>query len=117
MSTLDNSLNAYVLGRSPYEPILPFVHMTDVFVLSRIAATEQLEPTECPVFKEPLLYLFCGRPSYRPNSKDLPSSLGSMAPVCFVLRPEALASVARVFPFDSGAFQAGLFNDFLHSKM
>ncbi len=113
----DNSFKTFIATQAPYEPLLPFVHTTDAWTLHRVLTSELLEPSECPNFKEPLLYLFYGRPSYRPNAKEMPSSMSFMAPVCFVLRPESLRAVVRIFPFDSGAFLSGLFNDFLHPRM
>jgi hypothetical protein len=113
----DNSLSRYVAAQTPNEPTLPFVHMTDAWVLNRILTSDLLQPRKCPYFNEDLLYLFYGRPSYRPNAKELASSLSFMAPVCFVLRPESLSFIARMFPFDSGAFHNGLFQDFLHPQM
>jgi len=36
--------------------------------------------------------------------------------VCFILKPDVIPAAKRVFPFDTGAFASGRFDDFRHSN-
>ena len=92
-------------------PELPLVHSTSCAQFSQVQATGVLAPKDCPVFGEPLLYFFYGRPVYRPSTRGTtPDTRYDLCPVCFVFKPGALGSCARVFPFDSGALHVGLFD-------
>ncbi len=96
---------------------MPLFHNTWAFnfrTLSR-ANPAKLTPTDCPVFNERLLYFFYGRPAYRVLDEE--SDLLSYAPVCFLLKPDAVTSVERVFPFDTGAFHTNRFSPYVHAKM
>jgi hypothetical protein len=89
---------------------LPLVHSTRCEKFLEIAKTRSLAPQPCPVFNEPLLYLFYGRPAYRSKVGTKPSTDIAYCPVCFVFKPYTIsAEVIRVFPFDSGASKGGLF--------
>jgi hypothetical protein len=100
------------------EPLMPFFHSCDGYHLKSILLTEQLATKECPVFnKEKLLYLFYGRPAYK-NSIQESSSSNFYLPVCFILDGNYLPkSIKRVFPFDTGAFNSGLYDNHLHHHM
>jgi hypothetical protein len=102
----------------PAEGELPLTHVTDGLGFRDILETGVLRPEPCPVFDgEPLLYLFYGRPAYRVNSQRLSSAIDAYAPVCLILRREALGAPTRVFPFDSGAFSGERFVQAMHRKM
>jgi hypothetical protein len=78
----------------------------------------ELVPQPCNVFiGEPLLYFFYGRPSYRVNSDEAPTSLEHYLPVCLLFRSTAVRPIKRVFPFDSGAFDQELYANALHRDM
>lgn len=89
---------------------LPLVHSTLCDSLGYIAETGALLPRDCPVFNEPLVYLFYGRPAYRSKLGQTPDTEIKFCPVCFVLKPNRIQSnLRRVFPFDSGAAKNNLF--------
>jgi len=46
-----------------------------------------------------------------------PISLSHYFPVCLLFKPERIQNVKRIFPFDSGAFEDGLYGAYLHHKM
>lgn len=72
-----------------------------------IAALEQLilRATPCKVYEpEELLYLFYGRPAYKPARADHAADIPELLPVCFVLDPQVLKRASRIVPFDSGGF-------------
>ncbi|WP_156883501.1 hypothetical protein [Salipiger mucosus] len=102
MSKLQNFLNKNSVHAGAE---LPLVHTTQAFSLDGIIDSKLLKPTKCPVFVgEELTYLFYGKPSYRARAS---ASKSWLMPVCFLIRMSAVASIKRVFPFDSGAFHAG----------
>lgn len=89
---------------------LPVVHTTEYFRLGSIGASNTLQATACKIFKEPLLYFFYGRPAYRDASQTTPARDVSFYPICFVFRPGTVGKKAkRVYPFDTGASQSGLY--------
>lgn len=89
---------------------LPLVHTTEYQHLHSIATTHTLTANHCKVFGESLLYLFYGRPSYRDPRQVTPMRDVSLYPICFVFRPGTVCKKAkRLFPFDSGASQNGLY--------
>ncbi len=94
----------FLRGVAPASKTLHLTHCTGM--MPAIAALERLAlvPTACPVYGEDLLYLFYGRPAYKPLSLEEAGDMPELLPVCFVLDPSVLASVERVVPFDSGGF-------------
>lgn len=93
---------------------LPLVHTSDAFRLQDILASGKLEPTICDVFNEDLVYLFLGRPAYR-TRKQTNDNIHFDLPVVILMKPEApLPSPRRVFPFDTGAFSAHLYDRYFH---
>jgi hypothetical protein len=97
--------------KQPTTPIeLPMVHTTEYHRLPSIRATNTLDPHDCKIFKEPLLYFFYGRPAYRDSSQTTPMRDVGFYPICFVFRPGVLAKkVKRIYPFDTGASQNGFY--------
>jgi len=76
-----------------------------------------LVPTPCSVFKEPLLYFFYGRPAYRPIGVVEPTSLNACSLVSFVVDSNSVGRPKRIFPFDSGGLQGGIYSKFVHPGM
>ena len=90
-------------GSAPAEPELPLIHTTTSRRLATIAESGILSPRPCAIFREPILYLFYGRPSYR-DATSLPQRDINFCPVCFIFRPETVSkNLARIYPFDTGA--------------
>jgi hypothetical protein len=99
-------------------PRLPLVHSTDSYVLEDVLSAGAIAPQECNVFTgEALIYFFYGRPAFRPNLDAAPTGLKHYFPVCLLFKPDWTTRVKRIFPFDSGAFQNGLYGAFLHPRM
>jgi hypothetical protein len=106
-----------ISGTRPASPLLPLLHTTDGYSFRSIIEKEKLEPRPCTVFREEeILYLFYGKPSFRPHSKEQPNAMPAFYPVSFIIRPGAIENVKRIFPFDSGAFENGLFDRFLYRR-
>lgn len=75
-----------------------------------ILESGEVGTTLCPVFDpDHLNYFFVGRPAYK--SKDCAQSDYWLLPIVFALKPPLAIKPKRIFPFDSGAFSAGLFGD------
>lgn len=101
---------------SDLPPILPLVHTCDCHTLREIISSKIIKPALCPVFKEDLVYFFYGRPSYRVSDKGLAFNTSSVYPACLIIQPEKVKSITRIFPFDSGAYAAGLYSNYLHKN-
>lgn len=110
MSSFVNFLTSY----SPFNPKMPLLHSTSFQSFLGIVQSHVLSPTLCPVFQdEELLYLFYGRPAYRVSTTVTSQGQLRHLPVCFILSPESIKAAKRIYPFDSGAFEGGLFDAFL----
>ena len=94
----------------PAEP-LDLVHVTPVGWGRRIIGTARIETRRCPTFEHDLVYTFVARPAYRFRDGDLKSDQISRFPFVLVLSPEKLGSPYHVYPFDTGAFAAGLYSE------
>ncbi len=100
----------FVEAHTPVANELPLVHTTRCELFKQLCSAGYLSPRDCPVFKEPLLYFFYGRPAYRSKLGGRPDTLMNPMPICFVFKPGAVGpDFKRVFPFDSGAASAGMF--------
>ncbi|MEA1674548.1 hypothetical protein [Nitrospirillum sp. BR 11163] len=102
----DAIANSAIIG-----PELPFVHTTSsVDFEFHIGPDGVLKAEKCPVYNEELVYLFYGKPSYRPKDgeKIHKASMKQFAPVCLVLKIPDGVEPKRVLPFDSGAYHNGV---------
>jgi hypothetical protein len=111
-----NDFPAFLADFSEATP-MPLFHSTSSYNFRAIsqAASADLTPTHCPVFNEDLLYFFYGRPAYRVSDHN--SDTIAYAPVCFIIKPDVVMLVERVFPFDTGAFHHGRFAQYVHESM
>jgi hypothetical protein len=105
-----------VAAASPSRHVLPYTHVTDAYAFRDVIGSGELRPTPCRVFEEDLLYLFYGRPAYRAAQQEESNGIDAYWPVCFVL-DGAKVSPTRCFPFDSGAFQRGMYADHVYHRM
>ncbi|HEY4194125.1 MAG TPA: hypothetical protein VGM63_01210 [Mucilaginibacter sp.] len=99
------------------QDFLPVFHSCDAFFFRTILTEKRLTPLNCTVFKdEKLLYLFYGRPAYK-SSNNASSGLHSLLPVSFIIKTSAIGKIKRMAPFDTGAFNIGLYKEYLHPEM
>lgn len=98
------------------QKLLPFVHITDAYGMMGIIENGKLITYYCEVMKEELIYMFYGRPAYRSKySGDV--DLTANLPIALIFEPSELErNIKRIFPFDSGAFEGGLLDDFFHRR-
>ena len=90
---------------------LPLVHSTEAYFIKKVMASGSISASPCKFFhSENLSYFFVGRPAF----KRLISREAEYweLPMCFIFDFNAFTP-KRVFPFDSGAFQSGLYPEFL----
>lgn len=118
LDTGKRRLQSLIAGCAPTIPALPLVHTTDTYTLTDIMDDGQLRPVPCDVYTpENLIYLFYGKPSFRPNIDSEPLSLHHYFPICMIFKPSLMKEIRRVLPFDSGAFGLGLYGPYLHKEM
>jgi hypothetical protein len=114
---MSSHLLRYLSTVSPAKPCLPLIHATDIHSFRDIRETGVLNPALSNDFDENLVYLFYGRPGYRIGARSLSRSDYAFLPVCFVFKATAVTEIARIYPFDTGAYTAELFQQFLHPRM
>jgi hypothetical protein len=96
----------------PERPPLPLTHVTKGIIAHDVIKAGQIEPVDCPVFGSPLAYFFYGRPAYRYASGSS-VKLEASCPFCFVLDGSLLSFASAIYPFDTGAFAARMYNHVL----
>ncbi len=99
----------------PQYKTLSLVHTTDLARFDTILKKGVLRPVKTDEFyKERLLYLFYGRPSYRVNPHIKNTRVSGFAPVCFIFKPEMPWPAKRVHALDTGAFIHERVDQFMH---
>lgn len=102
---------------APESPVaLPLTHVTDGYSFRDIMGRGALLPSPCRIFGGELIYLFYGRPAYRTTVERESNGSDAYWPVCFVMQP-GVAAATRIYPFDSGAFHHGRFDEFMYHSM
>jgi hypothetical protein len=112
------SLDKFLSKIKASEPLLPGTHVCDVVALSAILAQNELRPTPCDVFAENLVYVFYGRPAFRPKSSTHGTSFYHSFPTCMIFDLKELgAAPKRVYPFDTGAFSGDRYKTVLNTGL
>lgn len=88
---------------------LPLGHITAAKRFMGICRSGQLDPQDCPMLKEKIIYLFYGGLFYK-NSRGL-SQEDLDLPIAFVFNPKVLTKIALLVPFDSGGALAGKYEN------
>ena len=98
----------------PMDARIPLVHTTDAYRFDEVLGTGVLVPTLCDVFEEKLLYIFLGRPAYRTRQQNN-DRLHFDLPIVVILNPDGISvEPVRIFPFDTGAFESGMYKRYFH---
>ncbi|SFA58644.1 hypothetical protein SAMN04487972_12147 [Paracoccus halophilus] len=87
------------------------VHVTSVGWGRRIVDTGNLEKRRCSVFGKELVYFFLSRPAYRFGRGDEKNDQLNFFPFVIVLSPAALPPPYHVYPFDTGAYMSGFYDE------
>ena len=87
------------------------VHVTSVGWGRRIVSSGIIERRRCTVLENELIYFFLARPAYRFGKGDEKNDQLNFFPFAIILSPSALPSPYHVYPFDTGAFMAGFYDE------
>jgi hypothetical protein len=94
----------YLLGFSSAEKAMPLMHSTSTAVGAKIVVSGEIKTRSCEVYGQDLVYLFYGRPAFKPLSGAAASAIDEHLPMCLVIDPNMLGNAIRIVPFDSGGF-------------
>jgi hypothetical protein len=111
----EGRLSAFLENHDPAAGLLPLVHITRAYAFDEMLVEGLLKPTDCEIFKEPLIYLFYGKPAYRAKNGNN-ARLEFEWPIVFVFHPDKVGTIKRVFPFDTGAFERRIYSEFFDSN-
>lgn len=98
------SLLDYLEAFDADELAMPLMHSTATAIGARIIVQGELRTRSCSVYGTDLLYLFYGRPAFKPLPGLAPSGMSEHLPMCLVLDPALLGDALRILPFDSGGY-------------
>ncbi|CAK2016148.1 conserved hypothetical protein [Vibrio crassostreae] len=115
---IDNSMRyrEHIDGQQSTLDLIPLMHTCDGIGFRGIIDSKQIATTHCSVFNENLAYYFYGRPAYRLKREDCTGMI-QLFPVCFIIEPAGISSFKRAYPFDTGAFDAALYQQHVVSKL
>lgn len=109
--------NKYPTIATATPSLLPAMHSTNCVNSESMIKDDALFTTLCPVFEEPLLYLFYGKPSYKVSAKTAtPRTDSLLSPCCFIV-DTAQITAKYIFPFDSGAYKAGMYSKIIPDRI
>lgn len=106
---------ATIKKEKPSAPIMALTHSTKSEYFFEMLQNRLLCKRECNVFKEELVYLFYGRPSYKPYRECESTTLGAFRPISIIFDPNFEFPIKRIYPFDTGAFKEGLYREYIPS--
>lgn len=95
---------------------LPLTHTTKAYHAEGIIKSKEVVPRICKVFHEALAYFFYGRPAYRVSTDKL-IQYEAACPYCLIFSPQLIKRAKRIFPFDTGAYEARLYKHVLIDEM
>lgn len=99
------TFHEFISGVVPAAQTLHLTHSTSVNAAIAVLEQLALRISPCSVYEpEELLYLFYGRPAYKPAPAVHAADIPELLPVCFVVDPVVLNQATRIVPFDSGGF-------------
>lgn len=94
----------YLHGFSSAEKAMPLMHSTSTGTGAKIVVSGEIKTRPCSVYGQDLVYLFYGRPAFKPLSSVSASAIDEHLPMCLVINPEMLGDAIRIVPFDSGGY-------------
>jgi hypothetical protein len=99
------SFTDYLNSFAPAEKTMHLMHSTTVAAGTDIIVAGEMRTRACTVYPgEDLLYLFYGRPAFKPLPGTSPSRIDEHLPMCLVIDPHLLGDAVRILPFDSGGY-------------
>lgn len=110
-------LSSFIEGLQPAQPILPLAHTTGNLAFRGIMETRTIRCSSCQFFTDKdYLYLYYGRPAYRPRKTQGAVALEDFHLSAFLIRRSQAPLPTRIFPFDSGAFCSGAYKNFINAN-
>ncbi len=95
----------YINGFAPADGTMHLMHSAPVTIGADIILSGELRTRPCTVYTgEDLLYLFYGRPAFKPLPGLPASAIAEHLPMCLVVDPTLLGDAVRILPFDSGGY-------------
>jgi len=89
----------------PTKRTLGLVHCTPVLYGLPMLVQGEIRTRPCPVYDDrPMVYLFYGRPAFKPLANMVAGGIKEHLPMCLVLDAKLLGRAVRLLPFDSGGF-------------
>jgi hypothetical protein len=99
------SLLDFLKEFTPTKRGLGLVHCTPVLYGLPTLVQGELRTNPCPVYdNRPMVYLFYGRPAFKPLAGMAAGGIKEHLPMCLVLDAALLGRAVRILPFDSGGF-------------
>lgn len=98
------SLADYLADFDPSGGTMHLMHSTAVGRGAQIIVQGELRTRKCPEYDQELLYLFYGRPAYKPLPGVAANGIDEHLPMCLVIDPALLHEAVRILPFDSGGY-------------
>jgi hypothetical protein len=95
---------------------LPLTHITKGVAAEDIMRRGRVEPTDCPVFGQPLAYFFYGRPAYRIAGERVIKA-EALCPFCFIFNPSLIDRAKAMHAFDTGAFSKRMYSSIFSDEM
>jgi hypothetical protein len=106
----------FVSKAPPAMPRLPLFHKCESYDFRSIAEQNELKTSNCKNFEnKPLFFFFYGKPAYRTSGDGKSTSDLSVMPVVIGIKPNVKIDIARVAPFDTGAYK--MYRNFINPKM
>lgn len=116
-STLAMRLRSFVESSTPAHPILPLAHTTGNLAFRSIMESRSIRCSSCQFFTDKdYLYLYYGRPAYRPKKTQDSVALEDFHLSAFLINRSMAPPPVRIFPFDSGAFCSGAYKGSINAK-
>ena len=98
------NFSEYLNNFDPSVSTLDLMHSAPAVIGAEIIQSGELAARHCTLYDEELVYLFYGRPAYKPLPNLLPAVMSEHLPMCLVLDPKLVANAIRILPFDSGGY-------------
>ncbi len=96
---------------------MPVVHISDGYGAFEIFKEKKIVAQPCKIFERDLIYAFYGRPAYRSKYTGN-ANLTHFLPCVFIFDPgKIINKIVDVYPFDTGAFEAGRYQNYFHPQM
>ena len=95
---------------------MPFFHNVAALRVSDIMQSGVLAPSKRKKSKNSVLYLFYGRPAFKPDSQEYYRGDALFQPISIILKPNCPLTIKAIYPFDTGAYENGLYKNYIPTR-